>query len=316
MEYANLEGLDKKLSRLVFGCCNKYMNAGKYNGDVLDATYAAGITTFDVARVYGMGKSERVLGKWLSGMDRESVVILTKCCHPALPIRFSRMNSNCARIDISKSLDCLKTDYIDISMLHKDDERVPVGEIIDYMNEFIDKGLIKVIAASNWSLKRILEANAYAKAHGKKPFVMSSPNFSLAAVVKDIWGDCVTISGKENAEREQYKKNGMPIFAWSSLAMGFMTDGFKPDSSPKILSSDSRRSFYRSDNIERLRRVYKLASEYNCPATTIAVAYVLNSGLNVFPVLSFTKTEHIQPACKALDIKLTQDQCRWLNLEI
>lgn len=185
METGKIRGINVPVGRIVFGCMNPAMDAGRDNFDVLDAALGAGINAFDTARIYGGGNSERVLGRWLTRVDRDKVVVSTKCCHPALPIRFSRMSAKHARQDVERSLDCLRS-HIDILFLHRDDPRVPVGEIVEFMNVFVKEGSVRALGASNWTLARINEANAYAEAHGLTPFSVSSPQFSMGARFKDI----------------------------------------------------------------------------------------------------------------------------------
>lgn len=145
METGKIRGINVPVGRIVFGCMNPAMDAGRDNFDVLDAALGAGINAFDTARIYGGGNSERVLGRWLTRVDRDKVVVSTKCCHPALPIRFSRMSAKHARQDVERSLDCLRS-HIDILFLHRDDPRVPVSEIVEFMNVFVKEGSVRALA--------------------------------------------------------------------------------------------------------------------------------------------------------------------------
>ena len=78
MIYGKISGLDKQVSRIVFGCMNGKMNVGKNCDEALDEALAQGINTFDTARIYG--SSERMLGNWLQRQDREK-----SSCLPSAP---------------------------------------------------------------------------------------------------------------------------------------------------------------------------------------------------------------------------------------
>jgi aryl-alcohol dehydrogenase-like predicted oxidoreductase len=82
--------------------------------------------------------------------------------------------------DIDDSLNRLGMDCIPLYYLHRDDGKTPCGEIIGALNRQIGRGRIRYLGASNWSVARIAEANAYAAQHGLQGFVASQIQGSLA----------------------------------------------------------------------------------------------------------------------------------------
>ena len=90
--------------------------------------------------------------------------------------------------DAHNSLAKLKTNHLDIYMLHRDDPSVPVGPIVDVLNRLYDEGKIGAFGGSNWTVERTEEANNYALKHGLQPFTVASPNFGLADQLGDPWG--------------------------------------------------------------------------------------------------------------------------------
>ena len=100
------------------------------------------------------------------------------------------------REDLEKSLENLRTDYIDIYLAHRDDEQVSVEEIVEAFNALHAEGKIGAFGGSNWTHQRSEESNEYAYKHDMLPFTVSSPNFGLAEQVKDLWGGgSISISG-------------------------------------------------------------------------------------------------------------------------
>lgn len=315
--YQTLEFVNKPVSRLVFGCANELINGGTAVDDVMDAAFAAGINTFDTAENYG--KSECVLGSWIARRGlRDRVVIISKGCHP---YGRSRVAPEDLQSDIEKSFVQLQTDYIDVYLLHRDDTNVPVGPLVETLNAYHKAGKIGAFGGSNWTHQRIREANDYATAHNLVPFTISSPNYGLANQLGDPWGgNCVTISGPQNEEaRAFYRETGMPVLAYSSLGHGLFSGKVKGDDmegAKAILDGGGIRGYWFEENFERLRRAECLAKELGSTVPQVALAWIFHQNLNVLGVVSVSSAGRIASNMAALQLPLTDAQCRWLNLEL
>lgn len=229
MTYGTLPGLDKPVSRLVQGTVMVSSAAEAASFRLLDDIYALGCTTFDTAHVYGDGDNERTVGRWLASRGlRDQVVIIAKGAHHNRDRR--RVTPFDISADLHDSLARFKVAEIDLYILHRDDPAVPVGPIIEALNEHQQSGKIRVFGASNWTHVRLEEANRYAVERGLIPFAVSSPNFSLAEQVKEPWEGCVSISGPSGAAARTWcKEKRLPLLTWSSLADGFFSGRFRRD---------------------------------------------------------------------------------------
>lgn len=330
MKYARINGLDKDISKLVFGTATPKLfaavapEATKQDEDaafaLLDEIFAAGVNTFDCAAHYG----EEIMGRWMASRNnRDRCVILTKGAHPNK--WRDRVTDYDILSDANDSLKKLQTDKIDIYMLHRDSHTVPVGIIVETLNRLYDEGKIALFGGSNWTHRRIEEANEYAAKHNLMPFSVSSPNFGLAEQVGDPWvGDakfadgCVTISGPENADaRKWYRENAIPVFAYSSLARGFMAGVFKssePETAKNVMDAPGMLGYYCENNIERLRRCEILAKEKNVTVAQIAMAWIYQQPFEVFALSSPVTKEQIAENIAAIEVSLTGDEIRWLDL--
>lgn len=316
MEYAKLRGVDKPVSRLVLGTMIINSNELEKSFALLDAAVELGYTTIDAAHAY---PSEWAIGKWLEKTkNREKVVIISKGAHPNEDRK--RVTPFDITSDLYDDLARLKTDYIDIYFLHRDDPDLPVGPIVEILNEHLKAGRIHAFGGSNWTHTRLQEANDYAKAHGLVPFTMSSPHYSLAEQVEEPWAPgCVAISGPKNIKaREWYANNQMPVFSYSSLARGFFSGRISRSNFDEIKSKLDYaciHGYCHEQNFKRLDRVETLAKEKGMTVANIALAYLLNQKLNVFPIIGAANHDELLANLKVLDIKLTPNEVAWLNLE-
>lgn len=319
MKYGKIKGSDKGVSRIVLGTMIVNTTDLKNSMDLLDAAVELGCTTLDTAHIYGYGESERGIGKWFAERgNREDIFLISKAAHP---------NQDRVRVtpcditsDLHDSLTRLNTDYIDLYFLHRDDPMLPVGPIVEVLNEHFKAGKIRAFGGSNWTHKRIQEANNYAEQNGLVPFVASSPNFGLAEQVEDPWGyGCVTISGPQNkAAREWYKRTQMPIFAYSSLARGLFSGRISRENYEEIkdtIDSACKRAYCHEPNFKRLDRVTTLAIEKGLSIPQIAMAYILNQPLNVYAIVGAANRNELESVSNIIDVELTEKEMAWLNLE-
>lgn len=330
MKYINVNGINKKCSGLVFGTATPKLFAAVKEGatqadinaayELLDEVFDAGINTFDCAAHYG----EEIMGSWMESRgNREQCVIITKCAHPNQ--WRDRVTDFDILADVHDSLKKLKTDKIDIYMLHRDNHQVPVSVIVDTMNRLHDEGKIGAFGGSNWTHERIQAANEYAAEKGLKGFTVSSPNFGLAQQIADPWkcdahfGDgCVTISGPENVDaRKWYAQNPVTVFAYSSLARGFFSGAFRsdePEKAMKILDGPGT-GYYCPDNIERLRRCEIIAEKKRITVAQAAMAWIYHQSFDVAALSSPVTKEQIMQNIAAIDIELSEEEAAWMNLE-
>ncbi|HKG25549.1 MAG TPA: aldo/keto reductase [Thermomicrobiales bacterium] len=317
MTYGTVPGVEKRVSRLVQGTVIINTKEEERSFALLDGVFAQGCTTFDTAHHYGQGESERALGAWIASRGvRDQVVILTKGAHHNKDRR--RVTPFDITSDLHDSLARLKTDFVDLYLLHRDDPAVPVSEIVEVLNAHHRAGKIGALGGSNWSVARIQEANAYARANGLQPFVASSPNFSLAVQTRSPWENCISISGPTaKAERDWYAVTKMPLFTWSSLAGGFFSGRFTRDNLGQFTTYDDVMCvdvYCTEDNFRRLDRVQTLAGERGATVPQIATAYVLSQPLNIFAIVGCQTTAEFASNVEAVDLELTPEELAWLDL--
>ena len=316
MNYGQIPGVAKPVARLVQGTVMLSSAEQARSFALLDAILKQGGTTFDTAHGYGRGDVERTLGAWMYDRGvRDQVVLIGKGAHPY----DGRQRVTPADItsDLHESLERLHTDMIDLYLLHRDDTSVPVGPIVEVLNEHQQAGKIGAFGGSNWTPERLQEANAYAEAHGLTPFVASSPNLSLAVQQQAPWEGCISISGPQGqAAREWYAATRTPLFTWSSLAGGFFSGRFRRDnldSFEAYIDKNCAATYGSEENFARLERAQQFAAERGLSAAQVALAYVLNQPLDIYALAGCATGEEFAENLVASSLRLTPEELAWLE---
>ena len=170
MNHSKIQHLEKAVSRLVMGVDNQ--TELEPASMVFDDFMARGGNCFDTAFVYGTGVCETVFGAWMeAGGVRDQVVLIGKGAHTpyCTPEGLSQQ--------LQTSLERLRTDFVDIYMMHRDNTDIPVSEFVDVLNDHARAGRIKAFGGSNWSVARVQEANDTQRQKAYKALAWSAITF-------------------------------------------------------------------------------------------------------------------------------------------
>jgi aryl-alcohol dehydrogenase-like predicted oxidoreductase len=276
-----------------------------------DTFREAGGNFFDTAHCYcfwikrGHGASERALGECIRGAgDRAEVVVATKGGHPAVPPQYPRPDwyqaPEVIARDVQDSLERLGVEQIDLYYLHRDDLRLPVGEIIGALNEQIASGRVRYLGASNWSTARIAEANAYAAKHGLLGFVASEPHWNLA--VRHQMPD-PTMRLFNDEDEHWHARHLLPVVPYTPTAGGYFASN----------GERAKDAFENPASRARLMRARELAKRLEVTPNQVALAWLMSHPFPVVPILGTTKVDHLMDGLGAADVRLTAEQVRWLR---
>lgn len=215
-----------EVTPIIFGAwaIGGWMWGGAEENDSIAAIQASldhGMTTIDTAAIYGMGYSEKLVGKAIKGR-RDQVVIATKCgmrwdskdgVEPWLQEDpqgnkvIIRKNAKPASIayECEESLKRLNVEAIDLYQIHWPDSSTPIEESWKAMAQLKAQGKVRAIGVSNYSLEQLQ------KAHAVHPVDSIQPPYSLLrrGIEQDIVPFC--------------RKNNISILAYSPLERGLLT---------------------------------------------------------------------------------------------
>src|SRR6516225_9489016 len=176
MEYRSLGRTGLKVSELCLGAMTFGRECSEeLSRQILDRFVAADGNFIDTADVYSRGVSEEILGRWLKGKDRESLVIATKvrfgtdAPNARRPNRFGLSRKH-IMAEVDASLRRLQTDYIDLYQVHMWDPNTPFEETLSALNDLVRHGKVRYIGASNYSGWQLQKSVDLSRAAGWEPF--------------------------------------------------------------------------------------------------------------------------------------------------
>jgi aryl-alcohol dehydrogenase-like predicted oxidoreductase len=311
MKRVLLNNTDMYVSPLCIGTVNYGTSIDSRDAkDQLDRFVELGGNFIDTAHVYGdwvpgpRGRSERVIGEWLNETGiREDVIISTKGAHPDISdTSISRVNPEAIEKDLDESLERLNTDYIDLYFLHRDNPDVPVGEVLDTLENARISGKIRYYGCSNWSLSRIIEASKYAKEHNIAGFVCNQLMWSLADVNYKGIGDKTLVLMDEDTY-EYHKKTGLNVMAYTAAAKGYFSKLQRGESISEKISS----RYDIPSNKKIFDELVKTANQLNADIIQVELAFLMNQEFPSIPIVSFTSLGQLEQAMKSSELELDKE---------
>ena len=301
----------KQLSRFALGTHKFCKATEKSSFEVLDAYFENGGNIIDTARCYGdedvtrpnCPESEQCIGEWLksSGM-RSKAVLITKGGNPEYEngkhVR-NRITPEDIEADITKSLEALGTDFIDIYFFHKDDPSAEPEKAIELLNKYVKCGVVRHIGASNWSAARIEAANKYAKEHGLAEFEYSELSFSLKDRVTEGWGENERALEMSSDDYNFYRTSKIPVLGYGAQAYGF----FYGESVPENASDKNREIFMRLKSICDKRHI---------DAHNALFGFYFGCDINCIPLVSAKNVSRLKEAAESCNTVLTPEDVKYL----
>ena len=276
---------------------------------LMDRYLELGGNTIDTARIYGKAGpepespalSEGVVGRWMKSRgNRSSIVLVTKGAHPdRAALTKSRICKEVVETELCTSLEQLGVDHVDVYFLHRDNPDMPAGEIIDLMDEQVRAGKIRALGISNWTVSRINEANAYAKANGRTPITISQIQWGLAWSDPAGWND-PTIVCMNDTEYAGYLANKIPVMGFAPQGGGYFT---------KMLAGQPVRERFRLRydnpvNRARLERVKEVCEATGQSAAAIALAFLTSNPVESAAVIGCSTVAQLEDSMSSCDLTL------------
>jgi aryl-alcohol dehydrogenase-like predicted oxidoreductase len=259
---------------------------------VMERAIDLGVNLIDTAELYGWGESERIVGRFLAqpGM-RERVVLATKV-FPSWPTA-QRVQAAAAG-----SLARLGTDHIDLYQVHRPNPAVPQHETMAGMRALQDRGVIRHVGVSNYSLARWRQAE---EALGR-PVLSNQVRFNLLQR-KPTW-DLIPFASAA----------GRLVIAYSPLAQGVLCGGYTAANRPTGIRAAN--PLFSEENLRRaepvLAALRSIAAAHGATPSQVALAWVI-SHPNTIAIPGAKSVAQLEANVAAADLTLSPEELGGLN---
>lgn len=311
MKYDYLGRTGLKVSKMTLGTMNfGWKTSEEESFKIMDRALELGINFFDTADVYGTeqfngadghpGLTEEILGRWFAQGDnrREKVILATKCymrlADPILGINDAHGNSAYKmRKHLEGSLQRLKTDHIDIYLMHHIDEHFPWEEAWDAYRSFINNGKVYYAGSSNFGARHLYQAQWSAEKCATLGLAVEQCKYSLRNRLPEL--------ELLPAAREL----GVGIMVWGPLDGGMLSG--KIVGSGENVRTEGAKERLSEEELKQLSDYAALCKEIGENEAVVSLAWLLQNPAVSTVVMGPRTVEQLESAVRAVDLELEED---------
>ncbi len=252
-----------------------------------------GANFFDHADIYGDGACESIFADaiHMSPAVREKIILQSKCgIRKGIAFDFSKEH---ILKSVDGSLKRLKTDYLDVLLLHRPDALVEPEEVAEAFDTLQNSGKVRHFGVSNQNPMQMQLLKKFVK----QPIVANQLQLSITNATMISQGLHVnmlddTAVNRDGSVLDFCRLNDITIQPWSPFQFGFFQGVFLDnDAFPKLN-----------------KKVNEIAAKYGVTNTTIAIAWLLRHPAKMQPVTGTMNAERLKDCAKAADVRLTKEE--------
>lgn len=267
---------------------------------VIKRAFELGVNFIDTANVYSHGTSEIFIGNALKELNtpREKVVIASK-----VYFNPGKLSKEAIIRECDQSLKRLQTDYLDLYQIHRFDYDTPIEETMKALNELVKSGKVRAIGASAMYAYQFHNMQVVAKEHGWTLFSTKQNHYNL--LCREDEREMIPVCNQYNVS----------LIPYSPLAGGHLTHlNWETDTARSKTDNTLRKKYdsAKDNDLQIIERVNQLAQKYNVSMAQISLAWLYKKGV-ASPVVGATKINHFEDAVKAIDLDLSDDDCKYLE---
>jgi aryl-alcohol dehydrogenase-like predicted oxidoreductase len=270
---------------------------------VLDAFYDLGGRMIDSAEGYSSfipgnvgGESETIIGEWmeLRGV-RGDMLIATKTGMGGQPFA---LKPEKVRQAFAGSLDRMRSDYVDLYYVHRDDLTTPLDEVVSVYDEILQSGQARELGASNYTAERLAEIVGIAEDMGKTHFTVLQPKYNL------VWRHEF-----EGPLQDLCLAKGIAVTPYYGLASGFLSGKFrKAEDWEGTSRAHALHEFAENGGWDMLAAMDDIARETGANLAQIALAWLLRQPGVAAPLASATSVAQLADLVAGVALQLDDGQ--------
>jgi predicted oxidoreductase len=284
---------DLKVPVIAVGCMRINRLSAKEAESFVQTALDAGANFFDHADVYGDGACEEIFANaiHMNASVREKIILQTKCgIRRGVAFDFSKEH---ILKSVDLSLKRLKTDHLDVLLLHRPDALVEPQEVAEAFDKLQSSGKVRHFGVSNQNPMQI----QLLKKCVKQPIVANQLQLSITNATMISQGLHVnmlddTAVNRDGSVLDYCRLNDITIQPWSPFQFGFFQGVFLDNDAFPVLN----------------KKINEIAAKYNVTNTTIAIAWLLRHPANMQPVTGTMNEERIKDCAKAAGIRLSKEE--------
>ncbi len=259
---------------------------------------ASGVNFFDTAEIYGLGKSEEFLGKF---MQKTPAIVATK--YMPLPWRF---NTQAVHDAITASLKRLQVNQVALYQVHMPfDFFMSKKTLMEALADEVKQGRIGAIGVSNYSAQQMRSAQDYLAAKGV-PLAVNQVRYSL--ITREI---------ETNGVFDTAQELGITILAYSPLAQGLLTGKYKPENADQVMGARKLDPRFSRQGLERLmpvvQQLQQIGEKYDRTPAQVALNWLIAQG-NVIPLPGAKNASQAKQNAGALGWSITDEERNQLDM--
>jgi len=260
-----------------------------------------GINFFDTANCYGFGSSETFIGNSFKKFvkNRKDIIVATKVYNNE-----GKLSKEAILREIDGSLKRLQMDYIDLYIIHRWDYEHPIEETMETLNELVKSGKVRYLGCSALFPYQLLKANMIARKNGWAEFISIQNHYNLIY---------------REEEREMFQlleEEKIVMTPYSPLAAGRVCR-LDTDEKTKRSSNDpnNEKKYGQSKDVDApvIKRIKEIADKLKVSMAQVSLAWILSKPLVASPVIGCTKNSQLEELYKALKIKLSPEDIKYLE---